>query len=206
MKGHCLPLLRFCPQHRISRINERVPFLCHALIILFHLGLCDISVYHAQMSDHLQAGDLTESQDGILQLLEEGSWYGCNELVPQGFVHIVVQLEIPAVFTVETDGISGFCRGGFGSVDRQSCEVDGEEKSYGGCGGSVLISGHCESEVTMESATKWHEDTCHIYVELGACGLGYLEGGVYGSVSNVCQGSEQEVRYDGFDDGHSVDD
>ena len=35
----------------------------------------------------------------------------------------MVQLEIPADFSVEIDGIGNFCRGGRGTVDRRSCGV-----------------------------------------------------------------------------------
>ena len=57
------------------------------------------------MREHLQVGDLPGSQYGILQFLQEGDWGVCDDLVTQGFVHIVAQLESPAIFDVKTDGL-----------------------------------------------------------------------------------------------------
>ena len=55
------------------------------MLVLVQIGLGDLAIGFAQVCEHLQAGDLPESQGGILKLLEEGDWSGCDELVMQGF-------------------------------------------------------------------------------------------------------------------------
>ena len=56
-------------------------------------------------------------------------WGFCDELVMQGFFNIVVQLEIPVVFAVETDGISNLFHGVHGTMDRRGWGVDGIDRN-----------------------------------------------------------------------------
>ena len=46
-----------------------IPCSGHVLIVIVYIGLRDIAVDIAKVHDHLQAGDLPESQDRILQRL-----------------------------------------------------------------------------------------------------------------------------------------
>ena len=81
-------------------------------------------------------------------------------------------------------------------MDWHSCGVYGDEKKWGGFTGSIIGSSNCKSEATMYSVTNWCKDGCCFAVELGAGGLNDLEGEVHGSLSDGCQGGEQEVRND----------
>ena len=60
----------------------------------------NIAIDFALMREHLQAGNLPKSQDEILQFLEEVTCGVCNDMVVQGFFHIVVQLEMPEICSV----------------------------------------------------------------------------------------------------------
>ena len=155
------------------------------------------------MCEHLQEGDLPDSKYGMLKLLQEGAWGGCYELVEQGFVHIMLQLESPSIFSVETDGIVNFFRGVYATMNWRSFRVYGDSKSCGGCGGSILGSGHHNIKVNIQSSTKWHEDGCRVDVEISKGGQDALEGGFLGSVRDGCQGFEREVLYGGVGGGHS---
>ena len=55
------------------------------MIILVDPGFHYLAVGHVKFSENLQAGDLPDSQDGIMKLLEEGAWGGCYELVRRDF-------------------------------------------------------------------------------------------------------------------------
>ena len=145
---------------------------------------------------------MPDSQYGILQILEEVSWGGLYKLATQGFVHIMVQLESPAAFATDTDGLGNLCCGGRGTMDQRSCGVEEDSKICGGCGGGVLDIGHQNIKVTVDSSTEWREGRCHVVVELGTGSSDALEGGVYGSTRNGCQDGERDVRDDGFGDDH----
>ena len=41
-------------------------------------------------------------------------------------------------------------------MDQCSCGVDRDGRICGVCGGSIIVSGHHECEVTVESAIKWN--------------------------------------------------
>ena len=80
-----------------------VPCIGHAFQVFFQLNLGDPSISFAQICENYQAGNLTKSQNGMLHFLEEGTQGGFDDLIMQVFVHIVVQLKSPAIFSVEKD-------------------------------------------------------------------------------------------------------
>ena len=71
-----------------------------------------------------------------------------------------------------------------------------------GCGDCVLISSHCNNDVTVESTTAWCNDGRYVSVELCTDSSDVLEGGVRSSADNGCQGGEREVQYYGFGVSH----
>ena len=111
------------------------------------------------------------------------------------------QLEIPVIFSMETDGLGDLCHGSCGTMYWCSCGVDSDDKVCDGCGGSIISSSHHESGVTMESATKQLEYGCRISVELGTGLSDGIEVGVCGSMNNGCQGVERENQDDGIGGG-----
>ena len=138
------------------------------------------------MGGDSQVGDLPKSQNGILQFLEKGAGCGFYELVPQRFFQFMVQLKSPSIFAVEMGGFGDLFRSGHGTMDWRSSRFYRYNGICGGCGGSILGIAHCESKVTMESATEWNEDGCRIAVEFGTGFSDDLEGGFCGSMGNWC--------------------
>ena len=104
----------------------------------------------------------------------------------RAFSKLVVQLKSPSVFAVEMGGFGDLFRSGHGTMDWRSSRFYRDNGICGGCGGSILVIAHCESKVTMESATEWNEDGCRIAVEFGTGFSDDLEGGFCSSMGNWC--------------------